>query len=467
MIKIYDELKIHDELKFIGNNNISKAINDEEIYYSGSLLKINQKSSEQQRNLVITSKALYNFKKKEKKRRFDISKLTGITVSKISDEFVIHGDDEEYDYHYKSQNKNIIIGYISLIYAELNGYSLKLSVVNKESLDNYVTSKQDKKMNKNYSRMDTQYLIDIIDYLNSNNVFADDNDYNINKDNNLLPERSNYNNMVKFNDNDKVVSFYNFDIVEIIGNDYNKVLIMEFEGKKFRMKSLEIDDKEIKLFKNGKILFVNEIEYCFKSPERIYFLTSYNNEKSLNEILKEDIIINEEKVKFFIINIGLALENLHNNNIIYAVLKPENILLGEDGYFYINDILISKIEQDKKLFNNKIEYLSLDILKGNEYDKSSDWWSLGIIIYELLCGVPPFFEENKEKLIKRIESNIINYPKNSKISDLGKNLISKFLCVDKDKRIQNFDDLKNEEFLENIDINNISEKQYLSPFKSN
>ena len=467
MIKIYDELKIHDELKFIGNNNISKAINDEEIYYSGSLLKINQKSSEQQRNLVITSKALYNFKKKEKKRRFDISKLTGITVSKISDEFVIHGDDEEYDYHYKSQNKNIIIGYISLIYAELNGYSLKLSVVNKESLDNYVTSKQDKKMNKNYSRMDTQYLIDIIDYLNSNNVFADDNDYNINKDNNLLPERSNYNNMVKFNDNDKVVSFYNFDIVEIIGNDYNKVLIMEFEGKKFRMKSLEIDDKEIKLFKNGKILFVNEIEYCFKSPERIYFLTSYNNEKSLNEILKEDIIINEEKVKFFIINIGLALENLHNNNIIYAVLKPENILLGEDGYFYINDILISKIEQDKKLFNNKIEYLSLDILKGNEYDKSSDWWSLGIIIYELLCGVPPFFEENKEKLIKRIESNIINYPKNSKISDLGKNLISKFLCVDKDKRIQNFDDLKNEEFLENIDINNIREKQYLSPFKSN
>ena len=467
MIKIYDELKIHDELKFIGNNNISKAINDEEIYYSGSLLKINQKSSEQQRNLVITSKALYNFKKKEKKRRFDISKLTGITVSKISDEFVIHGDDEEYDYHYKSQNKNIIIGYISLIYAELNGYSLKLSVVNKESLDNYVTSKQDKKMNKNYSRMDTQYLIDIIDYLNSNNVFADDNDYNINKDNNLLPERSNYNNMVKFNDNDKVVSFYNFDIVEIIGNDYNKVLIMEFEGKKFRMKSLEIDDKEIKLFKNGKILFVNEIEYCFKSPERIYFLTSYNNEKSLNEILKEDIIINEEKVKFFIINIGLALENLHNNNIIYAVLKPENILLGEDGYFYINDILISKIEQDKKLFNNKIEYLSLDILKGNEYDKSSDWWSLGIIIYELLCGVPPFFEENKEKLIKRIESNIINYPKSSKISDLAKNLISKFLCVDKDKRIQNFDDLKNEEFLENIDINNIREKQYLSPFKSN
>jgi serum/glucocorticoid-regulated kinase 2 len=467
MIKIYDELKIHDELKFIGNNNISKAINDEEIYYSGSLLKINQKSSEQQRNLVITSKALYNFKKKEKKRRFDISKLTGITVSKISDEFVIHGDDEEYDYHYKSQNKNIIIGYISLIYAELNGYSLKLSVVNKESLDNYVTSKQDKKMNKNYSRMDTQYLIDIIDYLNSNNVFADDNDYNINKDNNLLPERSNYNNMVKFNDNDKVVSFYNFDIVEIIGNDYNKVLIMEFEGKKFRMKSLEIDDKEIKLFKNGKILFVNEIEYCFKSPERIYFLTSYNNEKSLNEILKEDIIINEEKVKFFIINIGLALENLHNNNIIYAVLKPENILLGEDGYFYINDILISKIEQDKKLFNNKIEYLSLDILKGNEYDKSSDWWSLGIIIYEMLCGVPPFFEENKEKLIKRIESNIINYPKNSKISDLGKNLISKFLCVDKDKRIPNFDDLKNEEFLENIDINNIREKQYLSPFKSN
>ena len=322
-------------------------------------------------------------------------------------------------------------------------------------------------MNKNYSKMDTQFLIDIIDYLNDNNVFADDNsDYNISKDNNLLPERSNYINMVKFNKDDKVVSFYNFDIVEIIGNDYNKVLIMEFEGKKFRMKSLEIDDKEIELFKNEKIHFVKEIEYCFKSPERIFFLTSYNNEKTLNEILKKNIIINEEKVKFFIINIGLALENLHNNNIIYAVLKPENIILGEDGYFFINDILISKIEKDKKLFNKKIEYLSPEILIGNEYDKIADWWSLGIIIYEILCGVPPFFEENKEKLIKKIQSNIINYPKSSKISDLAKNLISKLLCVDKDKRIQNFDDLKKELFLENIDINHISEKQYLSPFKS-
>ena len=84
----------------------------------------------------------------------------------------------------------------------------------------------------------------------------------------------------------------------------------------------------------------------------------------------------------------------------------------------------------------------------------------------MLCGVPPFFEENKEKLIKKIQSNIINYPKSSKISDLAKNLISKLLCVDKDKRIQNFDDLKKELFLENIDINHISEKQYLSPFKS-
>ena len=467
-MELFKMLKVHDELKFAGNNNISKIIKDEILYYSDSLVKINQKSSEQQRNLLITSKALYNFKKKELKRRIEISKLTGITVSKISNEFVIHGDDEEYDYHYKSNNKNIIIGYISIIYAHLNHFSLKISVINKESLENYVTSKLDKKINKNYSKMDTQYLMDIIDYLNQNNVFAnDDKDYIINKDINLLPERSNYNNMVIFDKNDKIVSFHDFDVVEIIGNDYSKVLIMEFEGKKYRMKSLEIDDKEYGLYKNGNILFVNEIEYCFRSPERIYFLTIYNNEKTLNEILKKNIIIDEEKVKFFIINIGLALQNLHNNNIIYAVLKPENILLGEDGYFYINDVLISKIEQNKKLFNNKIEYLSPEILIGNEYDKITDWWSLGIIIYEMLCGVPPFFEENKDKLIKRIQKNIIYYPKNSNISDLAKNLISKFLCIDKDKRIQNFDDLKKEEFLENIDINNISEKQYLSPFKNN
>jgi serine/threonine protein kinase len=240
---------------------------------------------------------------------------------------------------------------------------------------------------------------------------------------------------------------------------------MEYEGKKFIMKSITIENDEIDLFNYGKIPFIIEIEYCFKSPERVFFLNYYNNEKTLQEILKSNVVIEEEKIKFFIINIGFALENLHKNNIIYATLKPENILLGEDGYFSITDVLIAKYEQKKKIFINKIEYLSPEILEEKEYDKNSDWWSLGIIIYELLFGIPPFFEENKEQLIKRIKMNNLKYPKKSQISDSAKELLIKLLNEDKTKRIQNFEELKNDPYLTNIDINSIIEKKFISPFK--
>jgi serum/glucocorticoid-regulated kinase 2 len=457
--------KIHDELKFSENKDILKIITDEKLLFSSQIIKINAKGYEQQRNLLITSKALYNLKKKELKRRIDISKLTGITISRKSDQFVIHGD-EEYDYHYISVKKNIIIGYIYIVYVNLNNMSLRLSIVNEENLLKYVTNKHDKKYS-NKSKMDTQNLVDIIDYLNDNGVFADEENDEINYKN-CLPEKESLYKFINLNNNNinQKICLSDFNVLDIINSDfYNKTLLMEYEGKKFIMKSITIENDEIDLFNYGKIPFIIEIEYCFKSPERVFFLNYYNNEKTLQEILKSNVVIEEEKIKFFIINIGFALENLHKNNIIYATLKPENILLGEDGYFNITDVLIAKYEQKKKIFINKIEYLSPEILEEKEYDKNSDWWSLGIIIYELLFGIPPFFEENKEQLIKRIKMNNLKYPKKSQISDSAKELLIKLLNEDKTKRIQNFEELKNDPYLTNIDINSIIEKKFISPFK--
>ncbi len=109
--------KIHDELKFSENKDILKIITDEKLLFSSQIIKINAKGYDQQRNLLITSKALYNLKKKELKRRIDISKLTGITISRKSDQFVIHGD-EEYDYHYISVKK-ILLLVTSILYMSI------------------------------------------------------------------------------------------------------------------------------------------------------------------------------------------------------------------------------------------------------------------------------------------------------------------------------------------------------------
>ena len=97
----------YDNLKFANDKDVKKVVNNEEIYFSHEVIKINRKNDNQVRNLVITNKALYNLKKKSLKRRIDLSIVQGITLSSISHEFVIHGSDE-YDYHYDCVNGRII-----------------------------------------------------------------------------------------------------------------------------------------------------------------------------------------------------------------------------------------------------------------------------------------------------------------------------------------------------------------------
>jgi hypothetical protein len=94
----------YDFLSFEGDKEIKKIIKEETILFTDKIGKINEYGFNQERNIVITEKAVYNFKKKSLKRRIDINYLKGITISKAADnnEFVIHGNEAEYDYYYIS-----------------------------------------------------------------------------------------------------------------------------------------------------------------------------------------------------------------------------------------------------------------------------------------------------------------------------------------------------------------------------
>ena len=115
----------------------------------------------------------------------------------------------------------------------------------------------------------------------------------------------------------------------------------------------------------------------------------------------------EEAARFYASNILLALSHLHSLNILYRDLKPENVLVSHDGYVKIADFGLSKENikghTDAKSICGTAEYLAPEILLSKGHGKASDWWSFGGIIYEMLCGEPPFYNRDKEQLFKNIK----------------------------------------------------------------
>jgi len=115
----------------------------------------------------------------------------------------------------------------------------------------------------------------------------------------------------------------------------------------------------------------------------------------------------EDAARFYASNILLALHHLHSQNILYRDLKPENVLVAADGYVKVADFGLSKENivghNEAMSICGTAEYLAPEILLRKGHGKASDWWSFGGIIYEMLCGQPPFYSKDKEKLFKNIK----------------------------------------------------------------
>ena len=130
--------------------------------------------------------------------------------------------------------------------------------------------------------------------------------------------------------------------------------------------------------------------------------------------LRIEKIFKEDKVRFYAASIGLALDYLHSKGIIYRDIKPENILIGEDGCLKLIDFGMEKIVKDNEnatSFCGTPEYLAQEIITGEGHNKSADWLSYGILIFEMLCGIPPFYCENTEKMYELITQAELKFPK--------------------------------------------------------
>jgi serine/threonine protein kinase len=123
-------------------------------------------------------------------------------------------------------------------------------------------------------------------------------------------------------------------------------------------------------------------------------------------------------------------------------LKPENILFAEDGYLFLADFGLAKTVVKNELANSfcgTAEYLAPEMLIGSGHDYSVDWWALGILIYEMLVGIPPFFHRNKHRMYFLIKESPVNFPDPVKhgidISPTARDLIKRLLDKNRKKRL--------------------------------
>ena len=145
-------------------------------------------------------------------------------------------------------------------------------------------------------------------------------------------------------------------------------------------------------------------------------------------------------------------------------MKPENILVGKDGYLKLSDFGLAKIAKESNTFCGTPEYISPEMLLGTGHDHTSDWWALGVLIYEMLTGIPPFYDKNRNMMFLNIERAQIRWPNQEKhgisVSDIAKDLIIKLLNKDKSKRlgVKGGDEVLGHPFFAELDIDKLMQK---------
>ena len=152
-------------------------------------------------------------------------------------------------------------------------------------------------------------------------------------------------------------------------------------------------------------------------------------------------------------------------------MKAENLLIDEYGYIKLSDFGLSKQATESNTFCGTPEYLSPEMLQGTKHDKTTDWWAFGILVYEMLAGIPPFYDENQSKMFKNILEGEIPWPDKKlhgfQISKDAIDLVQKLLIRDRKQRLgakSGYLEVLEHRFFKGVNTKKILERKYKAPY---
>ena len=455
----------YSEINKIVNKNKTDKLSGENIIFSDSIIKINRKLVEQVRDIIITVKALYNFKANTLKRRIPIKSLKAITASKTSDEFVIHGEEAEYDYHYKYKNRRKIIQILATLYYNETFQKLNFALVKEEKLGAYVTANYEKKKDKNKSKFHDNFSVDIDIYLYGNLLRKNSIRYTKRKNELVSTTKAQKTEIIYINDtnsfkNPSEIKIENFRILgDLLSHSYyGKIIWSEYllNNTFYIMRVINNNDiykivsdiERITTSFSPEFMALTLADCIFQTEDKIFIVNKFKpfyEGGFLFYHLKNMMTFDEDKIKIISAQIINIIIFFHKNIEKHMNFSPENFILDKDGF--INYIWY---EIDQKLFE---ENCNPKILKPTEYTKiNNDWYNLGVMIYELVLNLnPENFIDNKGKL---------HYPCFIDLSDELKEVIEKLFSMKNENDDLNLDDIKKFKFFKDINFEDINNRKF-------
>ncbi|KAF9906365.1 serine/threonine protein kinase psk1 [Lobosporangium transversale] len=223
-------------------------------------------------------------------------------------------------------------------------------------------------------------------------------------------------------------------------------------------KDTECTMSERKILEAIRHPFIVKLHYAFQTDHRLYLILEYASGGELFTHLATERMFSEENTAFYAAQLVLALEHLHSLGIIYRDLKPENIMLNAHGDIILTDFGLSKVPLENSdgrtnTVCGTIEYMAPEVVSGKtHYDRTVDWWSLGIVVHDMLTGSPPFVASNRKKTMDAILNKKLNLP--YYLSSDAKDLLTKLLKRTPSARLgygpKGIENIKNHRFFRKI-----------------
>ncbi|OKL63446.1 hypothetical protein UA08_01579 [Talaromyces atroroseus] len=218
--------------------------------------------------------------------------------------------------------------------------------------------------------------------------------------------------------------------------------------------------------------FIVGLKFSFQTPTDLYLVTDYMSGGELFWHLQKEGRFQEARAKFYIAELILALQHLHEHDIVYRDLKPENILLDANGHIALCDFGLSKANLTKNdttnTFCGTTEYLAPEVLLDEQgYTKMVDFWSLGVLVFEMCCGWSPFYAEDTQQMYKNIAFGKVRFPRDA-LSTEGRNFVKGLLNRNPKHRLGAKEDAKElmaHPFFHDIDWETLGRKEVIPPFK--